>query len=158
MKKISKNGAIDQSFSMEKDAPPAAGRGLRRNTGGADMTDRELRKLSRAELLEILLMQGKTVEELQGRVAELEERLREKNLQLANAGSIAEAAMQLEGVFEAAQRSADVYLANVARLNAESQQRREEAEQLYTQTQAKCRELVERTRTSCEAIRRRAGL
>lgn len=122
------------------------------------MTDRELRKLSRAELLEILLMQGKTVEELQGRVAELEERLREKNLQLADAGSIAEAALRLEGVFEAAQRSADVYLANVARLNAESQQRREEAERLYTQTQAKCQELVERTRASCEELRRRAGL
>lgn len=122
------------------------------------MTDRELKKLSRAELLEILLMQGKTVDELRDQVAQLEKQLEEKELRLANAGSIAEAALQLEGVFEAAQRSADVYLANIARLNAESQQRREEAEQFYSQTQAKCRELVERTRASCEAIRRRAGL
>lgn len=122
------------------------------------MTDRELKKLSRAELLEILLMQGKTVDELRDRVAQLEQQLEEKDIRLTSAGSIAEAALQLEGVFEAAQRSADVYLANIARLNAESQQRREEAEQFYAQTQTKCRELVERTRASCEAIRRRAGL
>lgn len=120
------------------------------------MTDRELRKLSRAELLEILLMQGKTVEELEERLAQLEQRLEEQNIQLQNAGSIAEASLQLSGVFEAAQRSADVYLANIQRLEAESRQRREEADRLYAQVQMKCRELLDRTRTSCEAIRRRA--
>lgn len=120
------------------------------------MTDRELRKLSRAELLEILLMQGKTVEELEERLAQLEQRLEEQNIQLQNAGSIAEASLQLSGVFEAAQRSADVYLANIQRLEAESRQRREEADQLYAQVQMKCRELLDRTRASCEAIRRKA--
>lgn len=119
------------------------------------MTDRELRKLSRAELLEILLMQGKTVEELEERLAQLEQRLEEQNIQLQNAGSIAEASLQLSGVFEAAQRSADVYLANIQRLEAESRQRREEADRLYAQVQMKCRELLDRTRASCEAIRRR---
>jgi len=119
------------------------------------MTDRELKKLSRAELLEILLTQSKTIDELNGKLSQLEAQLNSQNLQLQNTGSIAEAALQLGGVFEAAQRSADLYLANVQRLDAESRQRREDAERLYTQTQAKCRELVERTRTSCEAIRRK---
>lgn len=122
------------------------------------MTDRELKKLNRAELLEILVMQGKTVEELKERLAQAEHQLEEMDLKIQNAGSIAEASLQLSGVFEAAQRSADMYLDNIRRLNAESQQRREEAEQLYAQTQAKCRELVEKTRASCESIRRRAGI
>lgn len=120
------------------------------------MTDRELRKLSRAELLEILLMQGKTVDELKEQLSQLEKQLEEQNIRSQSAGSIAEASLQLGGVFEAAQRSADVYLANIQRLEAESQKRREEADQLYAQVQMKCRELLDRTRASCEAIRRKA--
>ncbi len=119
------------------------------------MTDRELKKLSRAELLEILLAQSKTIDELKGKLSQLEAQLNSQALRLQNTGSIAEASLQLGGVFEAAQRSADLYLTNIQRLDAESRQRREDAERLYTQTQAKCRELVERTRSSCEAIRRK---
>lgn len=120
------------------------------------MTDRELRKLSRAELLEILLMQGRTVEELEEKVAQLEQQLSEQNMKIQNAGSIAEASLQLGGVFEAAQRSADVYIANIQRLDAESRKRREEAEKMYAQTQEKCREVVEKTRAYCESLCRKA--
>lgn len=80
------------------------------------MTDRELRRLSRGELLELLLSQTREVESLRAQLREAEEKLRSRELTLASAGSIAQAAMELNGVFEAAQRAADQYLENVRNL------------------------------------------
>ncbi len=79
------------------------------------MTDREMRKLSRRELLEMLLEQAKEVERLQNQVRELTEKLESRTLAIAEAGSIAEASLRLSGVFEAAQQAADQYLANIRR-------------------------------------------
>lgn len=51
------------------------------------------------------------------RIKELEERLREwresRNIELEEAGSIAEAALKLNRVFEAAQKAADQYIYNL---------------------------------------------
>lgn len=112
------------------------------------MTDRELQKLGRRELLQLLLEQAKESERLGKRVEELEEQLhqteegyerlrdrldskdaqiheledtlqmeREKReTDLENIGSIAEAALQLNGVFDAAQRAADYYLQSIQTL------------------------------------------
>ena len=66
------------------------------------MTDKDLRKLSRTELLELLIELSKEngilkdeISERDGRIAELEERLKDRSLLLENAGSIAEASLQL---------------------------------------------------------------
>lgn len=79
------------------------------------MTDKELKRLTRAELLELLLEQSKEVEALRQELADVRARLRDKNIVIENAGSIAEAALKLNGVFEAAQAAADQYLENVTR-------------------------------------------
>lgn len=83
------------------------------------MTDRELKKLSRAELLELLLQQSKEIECLQAQLQRAREILSSREIRLQTAGSIAEAALALNGVFEAAQRAADQYLENVRRLAEE---------------------------------------
>ena len=70
------------------------------------MTDQELRKLRRTDLLELLLAQEKENEELRRRVEQLQICLEERELTMVNAGSIAEASMQLNGVFQAAQAAA----------------------------------------------------
>lgn len=77
------------------------------------MTNQELHKLSRRELLEMLLAQSKEMDRLKDRVQELEEALSSRNLVIEKAGSLAEAALQLNGVFEAAQQAADQYLENI---------------------------------------------
>ncbi len=109
------------------------------------MTQKELQKLRRQDLLELLLAQG---EEYKRTTAELEEcrkkleslevtyeRVRkrldvkdaiihelkesleterlEKQIKLEDAGSIAEASLKLNGIFEAAQEAADQYLYNI---------------------------------------------
>lgn len=42
-----------------------------------------------------------------------EQKLREREIRIANAGSIADAALALNGVFEAAQKAAEDYLRSV---------------------------------------------
>ena len=115
------------------------------------MTDRELRRLNRRDLLRILVEQVKEtekskleLEEVTARLEELDqnyERLRKRldqkdlriheltdilqaertkrEIELREAGSIAEAALRLNGVFEAAQKAADQYLYNIRFPNKE---------------------------------------
>lgn len=84
------------------------------------MTDQTLRKLSRAELLEMLIDEGKENLRLREKLAETEreleeaeKRLNERAVTIANAGSLAEAVLQLNGVFAAADRAAEQYLENL---------------------------------------------
>ena len=79
------------------------------------MTDKELKKLNRTKLLQMLLEVERENETLRARNAELEEKMSRRELQIASAGSIAEASLKLSGIFEAAQKAADQYLYNVRR-------------------------------------------
>lgn len=83
------------------------------------MTDRELQRLSRAELLELLLESNKENERLRKQLEKAKTLLSEKAIRIEKAGSIAEAALALNGVFEAAQRAADQYLDNIRRMAEE---------------------------------------
>lgn len=76
-----------------------------------------LRKLRRADLLEMLIEQGKEVEALRTQVEELQKKLDEKTIRLEQAGNIAEAALKLNGVFEAAQAAAQQYLESVQEMS-----------------------------------------
>ncbi len=77
------------------------------------MIENELKKLGRRELLELLLEQTKEKEMLQKRVEEMNARLNKKDLAITNAGSIAEAALEVNGVFESAQRACEQYIENI---------------------------------------------
>lgn len=90
------------------------------------MTDKELRKLSRADLLELLLVQTRETERMKQRIRELEQKLEQRQFRLAEIGSLAEAMLEVNGVVEAAQRAADQYLENIAAIEAETRQRCEE--------------------------------
>lgn len=77
------------------------------------MTDREVHKLKRVELLELLLELSKENEKLKEENQELKEKLNDRALRIENCGSLAEAALRICGVFEAAQSAADCYLENI---------------------------------------------
>lgn len=87
------------------------------------MTDRELKKLTRKELLELLIQQERELEQLQKKLRESEERTQSREIRISKAGSIAEAALALSGVFEAAQEAADQYLANIHRAEQPAEMR-----------------------------------
>ena len=74
------------------------------------MTEKELKKLNRYQLLELLLMQTERADDLQHRLDELVQMVRSKKIQNGELGSIAAESLQVSGIFEAAQKAADLYL------------------------------------------------
>lgn len=77
------------------------------------MTEKELKRLSRADLLEMLIDQSVELQKTKERLQTLENELSSRQIVIDNAGSIAEAAFQLNGMFEAAQASCEQYVENV---------------------------------------------
>lgn len=129
------------------------------------MTDKELRRLRRGELLEMLLEQSKENQELQEQneglqkqIEELQEKLNDRKIMLDEAGTIAEAAFQLNGVYEAVQAASEQYLENIKVLsdNVEERCAKKEAEteaylkKLIEQTKKKCAEMEKDTDAKCE--------
>lgn len=82
------------------------------------MTDKELRRLRRRELLELLIVQTDENEKLKKELSRAQAELNNRRIAIECAGSLAEAALQLNGVFEAADRAAKQYLENVRRVAA----------------------------------------
>ncbi len=80
------------------------------------MTDKELRKLSRAQLLELLLEQSREIDRLQREMDQTRKDLEDRTITINNCGSIAEASIAISQVFEEAQKAAEQYLENVKRV------------------------------------------
>jgi len=74
------------------------------------LTEKEIKKLNRYQLLELLIAQTERADKLQALLEEKEKQLSDKEIKLSSLGSIAEASLELRGVFQAAQDAADSYL------------------------------------------------
>ena len=77
------------------------------------MAERELKKMNRSELIEIIYALQREEHELRDRIKQLEEKLTERNIILEKSGSIAEASLRLNKIFEDAQAAADQYVESV---------------------------------------------
>jgi uncharacterized phage infection (PIP) family protein YhgE len=77
------------------------------------MTNKELARLNRRELLELLVQQSKQIDQLQQELEEAQAQLACRKLQLEHCGTMAEAAMRLNDVFAAADAAAAQYLENI---------------------------------------------
>jgi len=104
------------------------------------MTEKELKKLNRAELLELLLVQTRETERLQKQLDKALEEVSSRQLKVREAGNLAQAALAVNGVMEAAQAAAGQYLENIARMEAETKQR--------------CEDILAQARAEAEQIRR----
>lgn len=127
--------------------------------GEEAMTEKELKKLRREELLEMLIVQSKRAEELEQQLAQARAQLESRGIALEEAGSIAEAAFRLNGVYEAAQAAAQQYLENIQSLSARQQEisqrleteSRQAAEELLAETTARCKAMEEEARQKAES-------
>ena len=104
------------------------------------MTERELRRLSRTDLLELLLAQRKENEQLRCLLDQTQAQLADRTIKINNAGSIAEASLQLSGIFDAAQDSCQYYLDNIRQL---SERQNVVCLQMEAETKEKCDRMVE---------------
>lgn len=124
------------------------------------MADRELRRMHRAELIEIIYALKQSEDQLKAQNAALTAQLQDRQLRLESAGSIAQAALELNNVFTAAQAAADDYLhsvqASVADTNATAantlSQARSEAKRILEQAQADADSLKAQAQQECDAM------
>lgn len=106
------------------------------------MTEKELRKLNRYQLLELLIVQTERADKLQAKLEAAEKEMSDQDIRMLSLGSIAEASLQLKGVFQAAQEAADLYI-DAAKKRAEEIEEAagKKAEAILAQAQARAREL-----------------
>lgn len=120
------------------------------------MKEKSLKRMGRAELLQMLIERTRELEALQEKADEMSEKLEaaqaelnRRNIAIGNAGSLAEAAMQINGMMESAQKTADQYLENIARM-----QREQEAacEKMTAQAQAQAEQIIRDAERTAQAI------
>lgn len=103
------------------------------------MTEKELRRLSRTDLLELLLAQRRENEQLRCVLDQTQAQLADRTIKIDKAGSIAEASLQLSGIFTAAQDSCQYYLDNIRLL---SERQSQICQQMEQETKEKCDRMV----------------
>ena len=91
------------------------GRKAKADRVAANDDERDLSKLKKRELLEIMLAQGKEIDNLRERVAELESQLANREFEFSKIGSIAEASLAVTKIFVEAEEAAKIYLENIRR-------------------------------------------
>lgn len=121
------------------------------------MTEKDLKKLTRRRLLELLLIQTERADKLEAELAEVNSKLQSKLLSEKEAGSMAEAALKLNGIFEAADSAAAQYLENI-RISSEYQEKlraeaEEEGRRIIARAGEDARRIVDEAEADAEAIR-----
>lgn len=117
------------------------------------MAQKELRRMNRVELIEIIYALEQNEEELKQENQELRKKLEERKVVVENAGFIAEAVAGLNHIFDTAQRTADDYLASVAAVKEEAER---EAERIVNEAKEEAgRIIADAEKTDRRKIRRR---
>ena len=116
------------------------------------MTDRDVKKLNRKDLLEMLIDRSREIESLREKLQEAEAALKKRQIAIDKAGSLAEAALLLNGVFESAQNACRQYADNLTRRQTEA------CRQMEEESRAKAQSMIEEARMQCTAILQDARL
>ena len=82
------------------------------------MTEKELLKLKRSEMLEIMLAQSREIDKLRQELEEAKAQVEDRKIIIRESGSIAEASLRLTNIFNEAQKAVDLYVANMKRIAA----------------------------------------
>jgi hypothetical protein len=89
------------------------------------MTDKEFKRLSRAQLIEIIYQLQLELDKVNEEKQALERELADKRLRLSNAGNIAEAALEINDCFRSAQNAAEQYLNEIKAIREETEAQRQ---------------------------------
>ena len=115
------------------------------------MTPKDLRKLSRLALLDMLIEMSTELEAVREKLAQAEEKLQNREIALNQAGSIAEVALQVNDVYAVTEAACKQYMENI-RLLSERQERL--CAQRDRESKAQAEELLAQTRKTCETMER----
>jgi cell division septum initiation protein DivIVA len=114
------------------------------------MTDKEFKRLSRSQLIDIIYQLQLKQEELTADNEKLSKALADKRLRVSKVGNIAEAALEIHNVMQSAQDAADHYLEEIKiRINREYQRILKEAKE-------KAADIIEKAQEEADEIVARA--
>ena len=111
------------------------------------MNNKDLKKLSRRELVDIIYLLKKSEQEKQDQIISLEEALQEKRIRISAAGSIAEAAVNITNVFSVAQTTADLYLHEISCMKEDALA---ECQKIIGDAQRKAEEIIATAKQASE--------
>ena len=107
------------------------------------MTDKEFKRLTRAQLIDIIYQLQVQVDELTEQKKSLERALEDKRLRIDNAGNIAYAALEINDCFGSAQKAAEQYLNEIRILHAEAET---ECQRLLAEARAEAAQIIEKAK------------
>ena len=118
------------------------------------MTEKQLKNLSRLDLLELLLEQTKYVDALEKELNAVRNKLKyaEKNAG-SDPGTMAGASLRVNGVFEAADQAARQYLDRAVEYE---EQKHAECEMMLAETRERCMDMLRKTYAHCDELVREA--
>ena len=102
------------------------------------MTDKEFKRLGRAQLIEIIYQLQLELDKVNEEKKVLENELADKRLRLNNVGNIADAALEINNCFRSAQNAAEQYL--------------DEIKAMREETEAECQRILEEAKAEARAI------
>lgn len=103
------------------------------------MTDKEFKRLSRYQLIDIIYQFQLQIDKLTEQKQELERELADKRLRLSNAGNIADAALEINDCFRSAQNAAEQYLYEIKAIREEAEAERQ---RILAQAQAEAAAII----------------
>ena len=103
------------------------------------MTDKEFKRLSRSQLIDIIYQFQLQVDKLTEQNGELERELADKRFRLRNAGNIADAALEINNCFRSAQNAAEQYLNEIKAIREETEAERQ---RILTEAQAEAAAII----------------
>ena len=105
------------------------------------MTDKEFKRLSRSQLIDIIYQLQLKQEELMADNERLSKALADKRLRIGRAGSVAEAALEIHNVMQAAQDAANHYLDEIRVMREDA---RKECERILEKARKEADEIIAR--------------
>ena len=113
------------------------------------MTDKEVKRLSRSQLIEIIYQLQIREEELTDKNRQLEEELCSKRIRMENAGNIAEAALELNGIFQSAQNAAEQYLSEIQIIRETAEKDRQ---QIIFAAKEEARQIIQKAKEEASSM------
>jgi len=107
------------------------------------MTDRQLRKASRADLLKLLLEERKETEALREQLSQAQEQLQQRQITIDQSATLAEAALKLSGIFDAAETACQYYTENIRSLSGRQE---EICRTMERESREKCDRMLEQAK------------
>lgn len=114
------------------------------------MNNKELKKLSRKDLLEIILAQTNRIEDLETENKKLTTELNSKKIDIESSGSLAEAVVKLSGIFDLAQKTADEYV-TLVKVNTKKQETK-----MKKELEKEKNKIIKRTIKECDKKKQEA--